>query len=150
MKRDPISGLTATLALCLLAATPLPASGETVEKPAGVLETTAGSYGFTPQTCAIYQDEGAYDIEMGGPGTAPDGEVFYFEFSSTANALSVDLGVDSRFASAERVLQAGRHVSEEFTVQVEGEVLSIAGLVLVDENGQLIDEAASLRVDCGT
>lgn len=126
---------------------PPPESSAIVET--GVLETSAGRYEFTPATCAIHSQDGADDIEIQGPGTAPDGEKFFFELSSTANAMTIGLGVDRPFASPERRIKAGRVVSQEFTVVVSGRQLSVAGLVLVDENGASIDEDATLNIDCG-
>lgn len=114
----------------------------------GVLETSAGIYEFTPTTCAIYQEEDIDDIELGGPGKAPDGEEFYFELSSTANALTINLGASGPFASADRRIQAGRYVSQPFTVEVSGAAVTARDLVLVDENGGPVDDDASLTVDC--
>jgi len=113
------------------------------------LETSAGRYEFTPTTCAIYSQDGFDDIEIQGPGTAPDGEKFFFELSSTANAMTIGLGVDRPFASPQRQIQAGRVYSEEFTIVTSGRQLSVAGLVLVDENGASIDDGATLTIDCG-
>lgn len=116
----------------------------------GVLETSAGRYHFTPTTCAIYRQDGVDDIEIQGPGTAPDGEKFFFGLSSTANAITVGLGVDSPFASPERQLMAGQYVSQEFTIVASGQQLSVAALVLVDENRALVDDSATLHIDCST
>src|SRR5690606_12925738 len=113
------------------------------------LETSAGRYEFTPTTCAIYSQDGFDDIEIQGPGTTPDGEKFFFELSSTANAMTIGLGVDGPFASPERRIQAGRVYSQEFTIVASGRQLSVAGLVLVDENGASIDDGATLTIDCG-
>lgn len=137
--------LVAAIAAASLAGTVV-ASAESKAK--GVLETVAGIYEFDPKLCGIYRQDDFDDIEIGGPGTAPDGEEFYFELSSTANALSLDLGVNTAFASSERSLKAGRYVSQEFTLVVSGQQIEAADLVLVDENGVVIDETASLTIDC--
>lgn len=125
------------------------AANITVESK-GILETSTGSYVFTPSTCVIYNDDGVDDIEIQGPGTAPDGEKFFFEFTSTGNAVTINLGVDSRFTSSERKFQAGQHVSKKFTFDVSGSIISVSGLTLVDNQGQAVDAEASLRIDCGT
>ncbi|PWJ83741.1 hypothetical protein C7441_108135 [Pseudaminobacter salicylatoxidans] len=114
-----------------------------------VLETTTGRYEFTPTTCGIYSQDDFDDIEIQGPGTAPNGEKFFFQLSSTANAMTIGLGVDRPFASPERQIQAGRVYSQEFTIVTSGRQLSVAGLVLVDENGASIDDRATLTIDCG-
>lgn len=124
-----------------------PESSAAVET--GVLETAAGRYEFTPTTCGIYSQDGVDDIEIQGPGTAPDGEKFFFELSSTANAMTIGLGVDRPFASPERKIHAGRVYSQEFTIVASGRQLSVADLVLVDENGASIDDGATLTIDCG-
>lgn len=116
----------------------------------GSMETTAGRYEFTPTTCAFYEQDGAYDIELRGPGTTPDGEKLFFELSSTANALTIGLGVDRPYASPERKIQAGRVVSQEFDIVVTGEKLSVKDLVLVNENGAPVGNGANLSIDCST
>lgn len=113
------------------------------------LETSAGRYEFTPTTCGIYSQDGFDDIEIQGPGTAPDGEKFFFQLSSTANAMTIGLGIDRPFASPERQIQAGRVYSQEFTIVASERQLSVADLVLVDENGASIDDGATLTIDCG-
>lgn len=115
----------------------------------GVLETSAGRFEFTPTACIIYSQDGVDDIEIQGPGTAPDGEKFFFELSSSANAMTIGLGVDGPFASPERQLKAGGIGSQEFTILTSGRQLSVADLMLVDENGAPIDGRAALSIDCG-
>ncbi|MBN8726276.1 MAG: hypothetical protein J0H15_01045 [Xanthomonadales bacterium] len=111
----------------------------------GVVETAAGRYRFTPSTCAIHDGNGAPDIEVGGPGTAPDGERIYVEFSSTARALDIHLGVDTPFASPERSLRAGVG-SGEMPIEVTGRTIRVAELELVDDAGSR--EAGSLLIEC--
>lgn len=120
----------------------LPAAGS------GALETAAGRYEFTPSTCAFYEQDGIYDIEIRGPGTAPNGEKFFFELSSTANALTVGLGLDRPYASPERKIQAGRVVSQEFDIIVAGEKLAVNDLVLVNEDGAPVGDGGTLTIDC--
>lgn len=140
----------AALSLSLLAGFPAQAEAPPATGGAsGVIGTSAGNYEFTPATCALYRQDGVDDVEIGGPGTAPDGEKFYFGLSSTGNELTLDLGADGPFASTGRRLQAGRWVSQEFTVQVSDRTLSVENLVLVDENGRPVDDGATLTVDCG-
>lgn len=122
----------------------LPAAGS------GALETAAGRYEFTPSTCAFYEQDGIYDIEIRGPGTAPDGEKFFFELSSTANALTIGLGVDRPYASPERKIEAGRVVSQEFEIVVAGEKLTVSDLVLVNEDGAPVGNGATLSINCST
>lgn len=117
-------------------------------KHSGVLQTKQGAYRFTPTSCTFHKEDGVYDIEIEGPGQAPDGEKFYFELTSTGNGVAVQLGVDGRFQSSDRKLIAGRHVTEAFTIDVSGQSLSIPKLVLADSNGRRVDDSASLRIDC--
>ena len=127
------------------AITPAVAAGG---EPTGTLSTSAGAYTFTPKTCGIYREDGFDDIEIGGPGQAPDGEKFYFELSSTANAMTINLGAEGPFDSTERRLMAGQHVSQSFTIDVSGNNFSVTSLVLVDENLQPVDDNASLTISC--
>lgn len=115
-----------------------------------ILLTSAGTYEFSPTLCAIYQEDGVYDIEIGGQGKSPSGEDAYFELSSTANALSVSLGVTGPFASSERKIQAGTYVSREFALEVAGRTIIARNLALVDENGAAIDDDATLSIDCNS
>lgn len=128
---------------------PQPGAPIEVKEGTGILETSAGSYVFTPSTCAIYRGDGVDDIEIQGPGMAPDGEKFFFELSSIANAMTIDIGVDSPFASPDRQLMAGRVASQEFTIVVSDRKISVSGMVLVDENGGPIDGDATIKIDCG-
>ncbi|WP_323006380.1 hypothetical protein [Pseudorhodobacter sp.] len=122
-----------------------PAAGST---RIATLQTSAGAYEFTPKSCLIHVEDGLPDIEIQGPGTAPDGEKLYFDFSSTANEMSIELGVDTPFTSTDRVLTAGQFVSKAFTVEVFENIISVADVHLVDGQGTLIDANASLRIDC--
>ncbi|PWL16215.1 hypothetical protein DKP76_18700 [Falsochrobactrum shanghaiense] len=126
-----------------------PTSESTAAVAISALETSTGHYEFTPTTCAIYSQDGFDDIEIQGPGTTPDGEKFFFELSSTANAMTIGLGVDGPFTSPERQLKAGRIYSQEFTIVTSGRQLSVTNLMLVDENGASIDDHATLNIDCG-
>lgn len=117
-------------------------------KHSGVLQTKQGAYHFAPTTCIFHKEDGVDDIEIAGPGTAPDGEKFYFELSSTGNEVAVKLGADSSYQSSDRKLVAGRHVTEAFALNVSGQSLSVPKLVLADRNGQKVDDNASLQIDC--
>lgn len=123
-------------------------ASKSVEAASGILQTTMGAYSFLPTTCAVYVEDGVNDIEIQGSGTAPDGEVFFFELSSTANAMTVGLGVDGPFVMPEREFTAGRVTSQEFSLVVTGAVISADNLALVDEQGRPVDSDASLRITC--
>jgi hypothetical protein len=146
--------LAAPLCLLVLAAcsgeaeSPPRAQADAASAAVGVLETSSGAYRFTPTTCAFHQEDGVYDIEIGGPGEAPDGEKFFFELTSTGQAIAVNLGADGPFASSDRKLVAGKHVSEEFTINVSGTSLSVPKIVLITDQGERVDENASLQIDC--
>lgn len=114
-----------------------------------MVDTANGAYRFTPNTCTIYNDGGTYDIEIGGVVEAPDGEVFYFELSSTGNHVDIELGADGPFVSTDRGLKAGQYVSEPFKINVSGQVISVPVIVLVDELGRTFDAASSLTIDYG-
>src|SRR5690606_11975992 len=106
-------------------------------------------YEFTPNVCGIYEEDGIFDIEIQGSGTAPDGEVFYFDFSSIANEMSIELGVDAPYQTAERQIRAGQFVSKAFVVEVTDKLISVPEITLVDEQGQQLDSNANLQIDCG-
>ncbi|WP_417423488.1 hypothetical protein [Hoeflea sp.] len=150
--------LAGALAACILMVTPHVSLAEaakvgtpdTVGPSAGVLETSATTYAFTPVTCIIHMEDGVPDIEVQGPGLTPDGESFYFDFSSTANEMTIELGVDEPYQSAGRKLQAGQYVSAAFEVDVADGIVSVTGLNLVDGQSEPMDASASLRIDCNT
>src|SRR5690606_36470477 len=102
-----------------------------------------GRYTFTPTTCAIHREGDVMDIEIGGAGQAPDGEKIYFEFSSTADALSIELGVDTPFASSDRTLNARQFVS---TMTVSCKAVRVAEQELGDDQGNR--QSASQQIDC--
>lgn len=132
----------------LLADAPKPDALAADSARIGTLQTSAGLYAFTPRSCLIHIEDGVPDIEIQGPGIAPDGEKLYFDFSSTANEMSIELGVDTPFTSMDRLLKAGQFVSTAFTVEVSENIISVADVHLVDEQGVLVDANASLRIDC--
>lgn len=132
----------------LMAATHEPNALAADSTRVGTLQTSAGAYEFTPRSCLIHIEDGVPDIEIQGPGIAPDGEKLYFDFSSTANEMSIELGVDTAFTSTDRVLKAGQFVSKAFTVEVSENIISVADVHLIDEQGALVDANASLRIDC--
>lgn len=146
----------AVLAACMLMVTPLASMAEeakaetpdVVSTSLGVLQTSTATYAFTPVTCVIYMEDGVPDIEVQGPGLAPDGESFYFDFSSTANEMTIELGVDEPYESMGRKLQAGQYVSTAFEVDVSDSIISVTGLDLVDGQSEPVDASASLRIDC--
>jgi hypothetical protein len=140
--------LTILMACSSESSTPAPTSRVTTEKSTGILQTSMGTYEFTPINCAIHRENGVDDIEIRGPGTAPDGERIHFDLSSTANEVAVGLGVDSPFSSPKRQLKAGKYSSQEFAIVLSGSAIIISKLVLVDGQGQSIDSNASLRIDC--
>lgn len=148
------TGQAAALSLLLLAGCsaeagdPQSAAAGTMMKASGLLETSLGTYEFTPTSCGVHYEDGVLDIEIGGPGETQDGEKFYFKLSSIANQIIVELGVDGPFKTSDRQLRAGQHSSETFTVDVSDEVVSVTGLVLVNEQGDRVDANANLRIDC--
>lgn len=111
---------------------------------AGSLKTAQGVFEFTPAACAIYKEDDFYDIEVHGPGTSPDGEIVYFEFSSTAQSLNLSFGVDSVFASSDTTLQS----AGEMQIEVDDRKIRVTNLTLVDQNGATADTDASLEIDC--
>lgn len=112
----------------------------------GVVETEGGRYTFSPTSCSVHVEDGFNDIEISGPGTAPDGEPVFIDFSSTANALDIALGVDTPFASADRILRAGQHATQTMDIQVDGRTIRVAHLVLADSDGQ--HQTGSLEINC--
>lgn len=115
----------------------------------GVVTTSAGRYVFTAATCAAGMEGGAIDAEISGPGTAPDGEPIFVDFSSTAQALSIGLGVDKPFSSPERQLRGGQYVTRPFSVTLTGQTVLASEIVLAADDGSVIDDKASFEVDCG-
>lgn len=115
----------------------------------GVVTTSAGRYVFTAATCAAGMEGGAIDAEISGPGTAPDGEPIFVDFSSTGQALTIGLGVDKPFSSPERQLRGGQYVTRPFSVTLTGQTVLASEIVLAADDGSVIDDKASFEVDCG-
>lgn len=147
---------TALLAACGASDAP-PAAPDAERAPAeaastriaasGVIDTASGRYTFTPRVCAIHKEDGVDDIEISGPGTSPDGAKVFVDFSSTANELSIALGVDTPFSSPDRQLKAGQYVTEPMDIRVDGRTIHVANLTLRDGDDHLLP--GSLRIDCG-
>ena len=141
-----VSAASFTFALSVGA--PAAVANTPAPKGMGVLETPAGNYEFLPSFCGIYKDGEDFDIEVHGPGTTPDGEIMFFEFSSTANAFDVTIGVDEPYKSSERSISGGQFVTESFEIEVIDRVITASGLKLVHQNGEKIDGVAIMRIDC--
>lgn len=116
----------------------------------GILQTAAGIYEFKATSCAVYAADDDHDIEIRGPGTAPDGGVFYFELTSTGNAIVLELGVDKPFESMDQQIKAGQFYSKPFTITVEDRLITVTDLALVDGNGAALDPDARLQINCAT
>lgn len=142
---NPIAAMGA---FCMALVLPCAARSADQPGPQGRLETTIGDYVFHATTCTIHAEDDILDIMIQGPGTAPDGDVFYLELQSLGASLDIALGVDGPFQSLDRHIRAGAYVSADFTVDATDGIVSISDLTLVDENGQVIDAQASLSVDC--
>lgn len=113
-------------------------------QPPGTLQTVNGVYAFTLKLCGIHKEGDFYDIEAHGPGTAPDGEKAYMSFSSTADAIDVDLGVDSLRASSDRTVRS----EGALKVHVEGKKIRVTEIKLVDQGRKVVDTSATLEIDC--
>lgn len=155
LKAGALPGATAILLCGMISAVSsaepaAPHSAMAVPPRSGVVETSMGTYAFATAVCAIYEENGAYDIEIEGPGTAPDGENIYFSLSSTGNEISIALGAEGPFAGTDRRLAAGRYVSQEFSIVVSGRSVTASGLLLVDQNGGAVDATAGVAVNCAT
>ena len=118
----------------------------------GLLKTSLGNFELKPTTCGLFREGDFDDIEIQGPGVAPDGEVLFFHLSSTGEELSVHLGVDSAMAHSDRTLKAGRWHSEPFTIQTSGNgrQFTVPDIALVDSDQKRIEGLASLEIDCST
>ena len=116
--------------------------------PKSELITPQGRYEFSPRNCSIHIEEGSYDIEIDGPGTAPDGEIFFFEFSSTANAISINLGVNQPFKHSDRQIKAGQYVSETFEIEVTDNIITVQDIIFRGISDEILDGNGSLLIDC--
>lgn len=136
-----------TLAIsCLLAFT----SNTALADPKGELVTPQGRYEFSPRSCLIYVNDGSYDIEISGPGTSPDGEIMFFDFSSVANEMTIKLGVNQPFKHSDRKIKAGQHVSETFEIEVSDNVITAQNIILRDATNELLKGTSSLMIDCNS
>ncbi len=116
--------------------------------PKGVLVTPQGQYEFSPRICSIHREEGAYDIEIDGSGTSFDGEIFFFEFSSTANEMSINLGVNQPFKHSDRQIKAGQYVSKTFEIEVTDNIITVQDIVFRDISDEIMNGTGSLLIDC--
>ncbi len=115
----------------------------------GVVATSSGRYAFTATTCVASTVDGAVDAEISGPGTGPDGEPIFVDFTAVGQELTIGLGVDKPFSSPERMLRGGQYVTRPFTVALTGRTVRATNINLVTDEGSSIDDQASFEVDCG-
>ncbi|MHA6692907.1 hypothetical protein [Devosia sp. A449] len=140
-------GLTAIMSITLAGAVVADQVSNTAELPTldgrgGILATESGRYIFGPDTCAMWVEDGLHDIEIQGPGTDPDGRLFFFELSSTGRHLSVGFDIASVFDSPDEQL-----IADGFDVEVSGTAITVRDLVLRDQDGNLVG-AGMLAIDC--
>ena len=128
------------------ASTPVATAVAAPNTSSGFVGTADGRYTFTPTSCGIHREGDGFDIEISGPGKAPDGEMIHVDFSSTANELSIELGVDKPFARSGRSLKAGEFVTRKMLVEASDKAVRVADLELVDEQGNR--RSGSLEIDC--
>lgn len=129
---------------CCVVALAIAPLGSLHAKPAGSLQTASGVYTFEPRACAIYKEGDLYDIEVHGPGTDAVGEKVYLNFSSTADALDVKFGVDSVFASSDKLMRSVGPLK----IQVNGSKVNAIEIELADQDQQVVDTDATLEIDC--
>jgi hypothetical protein len=107
----------------------------------GLVVTDEGDYSFAATTCVQYEDE----IEVGGPGTAPDGTPVFVTMSAGegyAN-LRIDLGVDDEFTSSDDIL-----ISGDLEHDASGSVIT-GSASLRDGSGGPDSVDATFEIDCG-
>ena len=129
---------------CCVVALAMAPVGSVHAKPTASLQTASGVYTFDPRACAIYKDGEFYDIEVHGPGTDAAGENVYMNFSSTADALDVNFGVDSVFASSDKLMRSVGPLK----IQVNGSRINATEIELADQDQQVVDTDATLEIDC--
>lgn len=135
-----ITGLAVMLSGLLVGATF--AATPALDGRGGILDTDTGVYGFDPTMCGMALEDGQHDIEVYGPGTAPDGRVVFVEFSSTGRYLSVGFDIASVFHSADEAL-----VARDFDIAVSGTTITASDLVFSDLNGTPMG-TGTLVIDC--
>lgn len=106
----------------------------------GVVATDEGDYSFAPTTCVVYEGE----VEVGGPGTAPDGTPVFVTMSAGegyAN-LRIDIGVDDEFSSSDDIL-----ISGDLDLDLSGSIIS-GSASLRDGSGGPDSVDVTFEVDC--
>lgn len=114
----------------------------------GVLITPAGLYKFTATACSAGVYDGEVEVEVYGPGTAPDGEIMFLSFSALANTLTIKLGKDKMLGATERELVAGQHHTERFDTEVTGLTVEVRDIILATQDQERVAGTANLLINC--
>jgi hypothetical protein len=112
----------------------------------GTVTTDAGTYVFQPEVCVITPDE----IEIHGPGAAPDGTPVYIDLGVGDGyaTLSIDIGTDSQFVSGDGLLTT-ISLTDDLDVTVSGStVIGTAALTEVRRDEAGGEVSAAIDVDC--
>lgn len=118
----------APVGAALLMASAAIAAPSDLDNRSVLLETERGAFTFDAAVCGIHLEDDFYDIEAYGPGTGPDGEVVFFELSSTGDHLTVGFGVSSIFESPDKKIDASG-----LNIVVSGNTIFVNNLVLYEE-----------------
>jgi hypothetical protein len=111
----------------------------------GTVTTDAGTYVFQPQACVITPDE----IEIHGPGAAPDGTPVYIDLGVGDGyaTLSIDIGTDSQFVSGDGLLTT-ISLTDDLDVTVSGSTVTGTAALTEVRDGGGGEVSAAIAVDC--
>lgn len=131
----------------------------TVKYPRVDIATDAGAFWFEPSRCSIYEENGHQLYDIAGPGQAPDGQPVFVTIgdedhsTDTGADVRIHVGVDAPFKHGDPAWisndgQANALRVAKSQTAIDGEVITISGVVFgKDHGGQLVVEGP-IRVDC--
>lgn len=121
--------------------------------------TDAGTFWFVPSSCFVGPDNDLVTYMIGGPGSAPDGRPVFVEVSGddgTATEgpdLRINVGTDKKFKPGDPQWITNDGMAHALQVapatgQIDGQVVTLTGVVFSTDSSTRLTVEAPIRIDC--
>jgi hypothetical protein len=121
--------------------------------------TDAGTFWFAPSRCMVGPDNDVVSYMISGAGSAPDGQPVFVEVAGDDGSqtdgpdLRINVGVDRAFKPGDPQWIANDGMAHALGVapatgQIDGQVVTLAGVVFSTDSSTRLTVEAPIRIDC--
>ena len=121
--------------------------------------TDAGTFRFAPSRCMVGPDNDVVSYMIGGPGSAPDGQPVFVEVSGDDGSetegpdLRINVGTDKAFKPGDPQWITNDGMAHSLnvapaTAQIDGQVVTLAGVVFSTDGTTRLTVEAPIHIDC--